>query len=296
MLMALFILLLLFTNIIVMGIVLSSQRISVPRCGNCSSLITEEDAEVCPDCRSSYLNVGIAAGIVMRPPPRTLLCLAGLIVAISCIPFLIKMTESFEYFVRTQGDWHQTDTVILGVDPMDPASWHGGGSRIEISGVQVGESDDQPFQVSEVWIELSFVKNDDVIGEPLHHQVLHRDGSKSDLDLSLPYSTDEYLEWLKEQSVFPEDTSSKNLEIAAQCIEENIALAFINSDWGDVSVLTVKTPFTRVSSMTGFQPMPLPLWQMLFIRILMVLGILMLIIGVLLAILRFTSEKEVARS
>lgn len=294
--MALFILLLLLANIIVMGVILSSQRISVPRCGNCSALVTEEGAEVCPDCRSSYLNVGIAAGIVMRPPPRTLLCLAGLIVAISCIPFLIKMTESFEYFVRTQGDWHQTDTVILAAAPMDPASWHGGGPRVEISGVQVGKSADPPLKAIEIWIELSYVENDDVIGETLRHQVLQRDGSKADLDLSLSYSTDDYLGWLKEQSVFPEDTSTGKLEIAAQCIEENINLAFIDKEWGDVSVLTVKTPFTRVSSMSGFQPMPLLLWQMLFIRILMALGILMLIVGVLFAILRFTSEKEVARS
>ena len=207
-------------------------------------------------------------------------------VVLACMPFMVMIDLSLEAYVRSHGSPMNFDTVILSVGTAQESLAHGDEYGVEVSGIQILKSNKMP-EVLSTLIEISLVKDEEVIGTPLKRQ-LFQTGSQEVPGLARPFSSEECVAWLEQQAVFPDGISQRKLEIAADCLIENIDVAFLGPIWGDLSVLTVRTPFKRISSINQRTHVPLELWQLLLIR--GSFGVLALVLAaiVLILILRYT--------
>ena len=155
--MPLFILALVLANLLVMVIILGSQRIASPRCGRCSAAVPGQSAQACSACGGRFIEVGIASGSIIRPPKRIVLSLGGLVVSLSLVPVLLVLNASFESFVRSRGNWVQSDVVVLGAaNPITDRAADPMARRVEITGQQVRSRKDQPAEILEASITISF--------------------------------------------------------------------------------------------------------------------------------------------
>ena len=292
--MPLFIVALLCANLIVMVVILGNQRISSPRCGACSAGISGSGVESCSVCGGRFIEVGIASGSVIRPPKRVVLCFGGLVVSLALIPFLLILNTSLESFVQNRGNWRQSEIVMLGVVPFDGSGGHMWTRRVEIAGQQVRTQQNDPAEVLEASIVVSFRDGDELIGTPLEREVFNPSAGQEKPELSAPFSLEECRKWILQQGVFPAEMGQGKLDDAASCIIDNIDAAFLGPNWGETSVLVVRTPFTLVGPDRNNVPIPLPLWQLVMIRGALAFGIAVIVICVQVAILRHTRTVEVA--
>ena len=166
--------------------------------------------------------------------------------------------------------------------------------RVEIAGQQVRTRQNDPAEVLEASIVVSFRDGDELIGIPLEREVFNPGAGQKKPELSAPFSLEECRKWILQQGVFPAEMGQGKLDDAASCIIENIEAAFLGPNWGETSVLVVRTPFTLVGSGQSNVPIPLPFWQLMMIRGALAFGIAVIVICVQVAILRHTRTAEVA--
>jgi hypothetical protein len=100
---------------------------------------------------------------------------------------------------------------------------------------------------------------------------------------------------LGSNAVFRDDVNSDQIKMAAQCLDENLEVAFLGDNWGDVGILNVKTPFRTVRGGTTDEPMPLATWELVVIWGLFAMVMVAALWVVALVILHSTRQSEASK-
>ena len=275
---------LLVANVAGFVLVLASQRVTRPICGQCGGALAPTDQRVCETCGGDLLKVGITAGCVMRPPRRGVLLALAVVLVVSLTPLFMLLLENELVNMKNNGPGYRDNGAVYGFTNRSPLATRDTKIKLNLrESMASGAFNNPGFNVvTQAEVELTRVPPEEA-RVPALEKIVFQGGSES---YQYPSRAD-VLKWLQQEKIFL-DTSEG--DAALQRSAEHIYSQMIGMSNGSFST---GFDMNAVSSQSTGGQFPIPTWALITGWVVLVLTeVFLLIMGVVL-VLRFTRPRQI---
>ena len=250
MLLSILILVPILLNLVVFVAFVRSQRITAGGCGGCGAPVSAGTSSNCPGCGQDRLEVGIAAGSVMRPVSRRILVATAAVVTLSTLPIMVTWVDGAITAWEAGGEWRNATEVRLSLPDVRDEPTKAVVLRTEII------SESEKGATVEAWFDLEVQVDGERVGDPWRHMILSRGNSIPDIEHEVPFATEDAQRWLEESGIL-EGSKPWHLEYGAKCLHENAE--FMVEAFGAPLMNTVSTtPFNNTRTLEYDESVPAP--------------------------------------